>query len=168
VRIRLGQPADVQAVCDIEEAAGELFAANGMVAEALAGPPELDEMHELVRAELLWVAVGEDDRPVGYIAMSEVDGHAHLAQVSVDPVHSRRGIGRALIEHAVGWATRNGYSTMTLTTYAEVPWNAPYYERCGFRRMDETEWTPGLRAIRAAEAEVGLDRWPRVCMTRAL
>ena len=47
---------------------------------------------------------------------------------------------------------------MTLTTYSEVPWNAPYYERCGFHRLDEAQWTPSLRAIRAAEAAAGLDR----------
>jgi hypothetical protein len=57
---------------------------------------------------------------------------------------------------------------MTLTTFADVPWNAPYYERCGFRVMAADEITPGLAAIRAAEAAAGLDRWPRVCMIRRL
>jgi hypothetical protein len=47
-----------------------------------------------------------------------------------------------------------------------VPWNAPYYVRCGFRVLDDAEVTPGLRAIRRREAEMGLDRWPRVCMRR--
>jgi hypothetical protein len=49
-----------------------------------------------------------------------------------------------------------------------VPWSAPYYARCGFRVLDEAELTPGLRAIRHREAELGLDRWPRVCMRRDL
>jgi hypothetical protein len=49
-----------------------------------------------------------------------------------------------------------------------VPLNAPYYARCGFRVLDEAELTPGLRAIRHREAELGLDRWPRVCMRRDL
>ena len=44
----------------------------------------------------------------------------------------------------------------------------PYYRRCGFRVLDEREWTPGLRAIREREAAHGLDRWPRVCMRRDL
>jgi hypothetical protein len=47
-----------------------------------------------------------------------------------------------------------------------VPWNAPYYARLGFRILDDTAVTPGLRAIRRREAEIGLDRWPRVCMRR--
>ena len=57
---------------------------------------------------------------------------------------------------------------LTLTTFRDVPWNAPYYRRCGFRVLDEQEWTPGLRAIREREAGHGLDRWPRVCMRRDL
>ncbi len=32
--------------------------------------------------------------------------------------------------------------------------------------IDMAEITPGLRAIRQREAEIGLDRWPRVCMRR--
>lgn len=149
-------------------ASGLLFAAIGMSSRALDGPPDLNELHDQVKAERLWVAVGDDDRPVGFLAVTIVDGQAHLAQVSVEPAHTRRGIGRELIEHAVTWARERDFNEMTLTTYSDVPWNAPYYERCGFRRMDEAQWTPGLRAIRAAEVAVGLDEWPRVCMARGL
>lgn len=58
------------------------------------------------------------------------------------------------------------WPTLTLTTFEHVPWNAPYYARLGFRILDDAEVTPGLRAIRQREAEIGLDRWPRVCMRR--
>ena len=49
-----------------------------------------------------------------------------------------------------------------------MPWNGPYYERCGFRVLADDELTPGLREIRAHEIALGLDRWPRVCMRRDL
>jgi hypothetical protein len=55
-----------------------------------------------------------------------------------------------------------------LTTFAHVPWNAPYYVRCGFRVLDDAEITQGLQAIREREAAMGVDRWPRVCMRRDL
>ncbi len=76
------------------------------------------------------------------------------------PRGARRGIGLALIDHAAPDVP------LTLTTFVDVPWNAPYYARCGFQVLAESEWTPGLRAIRRREAEHGLDRWPRVCMRR--
>jgi hypothetical protein len=81
------------------------------------------------------------------------------------PDFGRRGVGAALLDHIAG-----EYDTpaITLTTYAEVPWNRPYYERLGFRTLTPAEETPGLRAIRATEAAHGLDAWPRVCMRREL
>ena len=62
----------------------------------------------------------------------------------------------------------NGLKSVTLTTFANIPWNAPYYERCGFRRLSADELTPGLLRIGREEAERGLDAWPRFCMRRLL
>lgn len=77
-------------------------------------------------------------------------------------------MGRALLAHAADRAREEGLTALTLTTFAEVPWNAPYYARLGFRTLAEGDLTPGLREIRAAEAGHGLDRWPRVCMRAPL
>jgi hypothetical protein len=65
-------------------------------------------------------------------------------------------------------AAGRGVPALTLTTFRDVPWNAPYYARIGFRVLVEAELTQGLRGIRDAEAAHGLDRWPRVCMRREL
>jgi hypothetical protein len=73
-----------------------------------------------------------------------------------------------MLEHAAGRGATAGLPALTLTAFTEVLWNAPYYERCGFRRLAETEITLGLREVRRREAEHGLDRWPRVCMRRDL
>ena len=89
-------------------------------------------------------------------------------QVSVHPDCAHRRLGRALLDHAADHASADGLAALTLTTFASVPWNAPYYRRCGFRVLDDAELTPGLRVIRQREAELGLDRWPRVCMRRDL
>ena len=113
-----------------------------------------------------WVRTDAHDVPVGYLLAEVVDGCAHLEQVSVHPGSARRGIGRGLVEHLATWATARGVPAMTLTTYTDVPWNGPYYERLGFRVLDETHLTPGLRRIRGAEAARGLDRWPRAAMRR--
>lgn len=76
-----------------------------------------------------WVAVDEGDRPVGYVIVDVVDGDAYIEQVSVEPDHQRAGIGRALIEQVRTWAADSGKSRVTLTTFADVPWNAPMYRR---------------------------------------
>ncbi|NBE53778.1 GNAT family N-acetyltransferase, partial [Streptomyces boluensis] len=109
-----------------------------------------------------------EDRPVAYLLAEVVDGALHIEQVSVHPDAARRGVGRALLSHAESYASQLALDALTLTTFTEVPWNAPYYTRLGFHTLAPAALTPGLRIIRAHEAELGLDRWPRVCMRRAL
>jgi len=60
--------------------------------------------------------------------------------------------------------TKPSIDALTLTTFREVPWNGPYYQRLGFVYLTVEEETPGLRAIRSSERERGLDKWPRACM----
>ncbi|MEV8593045.1 GNAT family N-acetyltransferase [Streptomyces sp. NPDC052012] len=131
-------------------------------------PPGLDVLEGYRRAGRLWVAVDDEDLAVGYLMAEPVDGALHVEQVSVHPRAGRRGVGRDLLAYASDRAREEGLTGLTLTTFAEVPWNAPYYERLGFRTLEDAELTPGLREIRAHEARMGLDRWPRVCMRRRL
>lgn len=165
--IRPARQDDPAALQDIERAAGKGFADLGMAFVAEDEPATVETLLSYVREGRAWVAT-EDDRPVAYLIAEVVDGNAHLEQVSVHPSHARRGIGRALMDHMIEWARGRGLPAVTLTTYTEVPWNGPYYERCGFRYLTDAELTPGLLAIRAAEAAHGLDRWPRACMRRDL
>ncbi len=116
----------------------------------------------------VWVAVEADDIPIGYILVDEVDGAAHIEQVSVLPDHQGRGVGRALIAMAIQWATNHGMSALTLTTFGHIPWNSPLYEHLGFRVLNDDEVGPGLRALRDSEAAHGLDPALRVVMVRDL
>lgn len=161
--IRLATAADVPVLQEIERAAGKGFADIGMSFVAEDEPPPAQTLLEYVHAGRAWVC---GDEPVAYLIAEVVDGNAHLEQVSVHPDHARRRIGRALMDRMIEWAGRERLPAVTLTTYTEVPWNGPYYERCGFRYLTDAELTPGLLAIRAAEAAHGLDRWPRACMRR--
>ena len=84
------------------------------------------------------------------------------------PCHARQGIGRRLIDHAAAWARAHELRSLTLTTYLDVPWNAPYYRRLGFRHLSPDEETPGLRMIKRRERAAGLEVWPRTSMSRRL
>ncbi|MEO3929397.1 GNAT family N-acetyltransferase [Micromonosporaceae bacterium B7E4] len=168
MRIRPVRQPDLPGLRDIERAAGRAFRDIGMPEIADDEPPSVDELARHQRAGLAWVAVDADDLPVGYLVAEPVDGNLHIEQVSVHPRAARRGVGRQLIEHLAAQATASGVPALTLTTFTDVPWNAPYYSRCGFVVLDERELSPGLAAIRAREVAHGLDRWPRVCMRRDL
>ena len=58
----------------------------------------------------------------------------------------RNGIGTQLLERACEWAREQRYPAITLTTYADISWNAPYYAARGFTEI--TELTPGLAGLR--------------------
>ena len=166
--IRLARADDVVAMRRIEVAAGKVFTTVGM--DAVAGDEALpaEELLEYQRDGRAWVATDEADRPVAYLIAKWVDGNVHVEQVSVDPAYAGRRIGAALIEQVAGWAAERNAPALTLTTFAEVAWNGPYYERLGFRVLPTVELTPGLIEIRVEEAAHGLDRWQRLCMRRDL
>ncbi|MBF6053144.1 GCN5 family acetyltransferase [Streptomyces eurocidicus] len=166
--IRQARREEIPRLRDIERAAGRLFADIDMTAVAEDEPPSPEVLRQYIDADRAWVHTDDRDVPVGYVVVDLVDGCAHIEQISVDPAHGRRRIGAGLIEHVGGWAKERGAPALTLTTFTEVAWNGPYYERCGFHPVPDAELTPGLREIREAEASHGLDRWPRVCMRRAL
>src|SRR6266567_4865567 len=165
--IRAARADELPAVQVIDRAAGLMFCYVGM--PEIAGflwPAEMLAAH--LEAGQLWVIAGEDGEPAGFLIADLLDGCWHVEQVSVHPARARRGLGRALLDHAAVRALAAGYPAVTLTTFADVPWNAPYYARCGFRVIGDAEVTQGLRAVREREAAAGLDRWPRVCMRRDL
>ena len=57
---------------------------------------------------------------------------------------------------------------MTLTTYRDVPWNAPFYERLGDSVFKSGEDQPGLPALIEEEAASGFARAPRTAMQKTL
>ncbi|MBM7780968.1 GNAT family N-acetyltransferase [Arthrobacter tumbae] len=151
---------------DIERAAGAAFRELDMAPIADDEAPPMDVLHGYQRAGHAWVATDNDGQPIAYLLLDVVDGAGHIEQVSVHPDHARRGLGRALLSVAEEWAALHGLSALTLTTFTDVPWNAPYYSRLGFRVITRDDWTPGLQRIRNHEAALGLDAWPRTVMRR--
>jgi ribosomal protein S18 acetylase RimI-like enzyme len=166
--IRTANLDDLPSLRMIEWAAGEAFRGIGMAAIAEDEPLSTEELAVYQANGRAWVATDDDDHPVAYILARTVDSGAHIDQVSVHPNCARRGIGATLIETVCAWAKEQQLAVVTLTTFAEVPWNAPYYRRLGFSVVPEAEITDGLRRISEDEAAHGLSQWPRVVMRRPL
>jgi GNAT superfamily N-acetyltransferase len=178
--VRAPRPSELPRLREIEVAAGRPFAAVGLGWVAAHEPPTVDELGAFLADGLAWVVVPADavpaGAPAGYLvaemvedALAGVAGPAlHVEQVSVDPAYARRRLGRTLLDRADGEARARGAAALTLTTFRDVAWNAPYYRRCGFRVVPDGEMGDGLRRIRAEETARGLDAEPRVAMRRDL
>ena len=96
------------------------------------------------------------------------DDAVHLEEMDVVPGHGRRGLGARLLEHVCSWAQARGHASVTLSTFRDVPWNAPFYRKHGFRDLQPEEWSPSMRSLQESEARHGLRVEARVFMRRDL
>jgi GNAT superfamily N-acetyltransferase len=161
VGLRVARPEDASTLREIERRAGEQFRRVNDIADH--EPPSVATLVGYANARRCWVAFDADDKPIGYLLVDDVDGNAHIEQVSVEPEHQGMGVGRSLIDQARTWAKDTGRPTVTLTTFADV--HAPLYAHLGFSVLQDDEIGSELRARRREEAERGLDDlMPRVCM----
>ena len=167
VTIRPARPSDLRHLAAVEDSGGPLFAAafGDDIAPVLLSPAPSGSDRAL-RPGFLLVAV-VDGRVVGFAHVLDIEGHAHLEQLSVAPEHGRRGIGSALVAAALEEARREGYDAMSLCTYRDLPWNGPFYARAGF--VEVREPAAFQRRLHEHEIALGLDRnGVRVVMQRAI
>ncbi len=140
-RIERAQVSQVSRLCAIERAAVELFRQHPVWPSyaSMSIPEQL--LHEGIEAGLVWVAVDATDaRPLGFVWLERLDDdQVGICDFNVLPEHGRQGIGAALLEHACGWARSAGYRSVLLGTVADVPWNAPFYAKHGFVRVDKQD-----------------------------
>lgn len=158
---------DVSFLVAVELDAGEMFRNVGLDAIADHAPDDPDSLRAHIADGTAWVAEC-DGEVIGYAVASIVDRHAHLGQVSVVRAAQGIGVGRSLVERVEQWGRERGLVSITLTTFADVPWNGPYYARLGFEPVPLHELTPGLALIRADEAAKGIDLRPRIAMRKPL
>ncbi len=100
--------------------------------------------------------------PIGFAHVLGVPGGSHLEQLSVRPSAAHRGHGRSLVEAVKSESRLRGCKRVTLRTFADVPWNAPFYVSCGFiERGPDSDF---LRDLSTAEQQRGLGYGRRIQM----
>ncbi|WP_036325515.1 GNAT family N-acetyltransferase [Microbispora sp. ATCC PTA-5024] len=155
--IRWARSEDLPRLAEVERAADGMFEPLGIVF-----PPGTTMIEECDDPGRVIVA---GDPPVGFALIGEVDGLTHLEQLAVRPECQGRGIGTQLL-HAVCDAAAAVTAAVTLTTFRDVPWNAPWYARRGFAVLPPELWGPELAALVERERAMGIELAPRVVMRR--
>ena len=154
--VRLARSRDLDSIEKIENDADRLLFNKLEIDDWAAAPTGAARASE--RGFLL-VAELDDGHVAGFIHVLEVDGICHLEQLSVAPGDARKGWGRALVEAAKIQAQKRGYHRISLRTYADIPWNAPFYASAGF--VEEKPATRFHRSLVGIEGELELDRYGR-------
>jgi len=164
--IRRGLRADIGALQAIERDAATRFAEVPNHEFCVTLPVRDEPEHRRVLGDGVSLVATVAGRPVGFLLVLPLDGAAHLMELAVTPAHQGRGIGRALLDAGEDWAARQGFRECTLTTFRDVPWNAPAYARRGYVVFSPGGARTGLHAIIAGEIAAGVHGAPRVAMRK--
>jgi GNAT superfamily N-acetyltransferase len=166
--VRLANPGDLPDLPGIERQAGLMFKAYraelGLADDVFDEATAVEDLEAGRGAGCLWVASTSFGQLVGFALVVHIDGHAHLDELSVLPTYGRQGIGSALLRAVCAWAAEQGHRAVTLRTFRDVPWNAPFYLRRGFRIVESRELPAAYDALERHEQEQGLRTDLRVTM----
>jgi 4-diphosphocytidyl-2-C-methyl-D-erythritol kinase len=166
--IRLAEPQDVAALPEIERLAGLLFKTHpgdlGIPDELYDRPNSVDTFTATQKAGRLWVACGPAREPIGFALVLNIAEFAHLDELDVLPSYGRQGVGSALLATVCAWASTAGYPAVTLRTFRDVPWNAPFYHRRGFQVVESAALSAEHVRLEASERQRGLRTDLRVTM----
>ena len=164
-RIRVASPLDLDRLADLEVEAGQIFHSVGL-SDVADDVPDRESLGRSLGQGFVWVAE-VDGEIAGYIVATVLDRNAHIGQVSVAPAYARQGLGRLLITHLEAWGRGNNRPATTLTTFRDVPWNAPYYEALGYRELSVSEIGSEVSAEMKHEASLpGIDASRRCAMIK--
>ncbi len=145
--VRPAEPADLEEagrvtleayVADDHIAADHFYAAHLLDAAARA-----DEA-ELLVAELDGTVVGTVTFCPQGSPFAEVagPGEGEFRMLAVAPAGRRRGVAEALVRACLDRARERGYDAMVLSTMPVQVAAQRLYERLGFRRTPERDWSP--------------------------
>jgi GNAT superfamily N-acetyltransferase len=167
--VRRAAAADIAHLPEVERQAAARFAIcfdeTGLTDELVARVNSVESFEHARQAGRLWVAVAPTGAVVGFALVRDVGGYAHLEELDVVPSHGRHGLGSALLATVCAWAREAGYPAVTLRTFRDVPWNAPFYRRRGFQVVDASELSEQHVALDDVERRQGLRTDLRVTMT---
>ena len=163
----------------IESSAAELFR-DSPYPELADFPPMSSEAYEMAFAtgDPVFVAEimpqdqtnakGSAFHKAGFAFCVTKDDGMHLKELSVHRSFQQRGIGKALIGAILQEAKARGAAFVSLTTYADLPWNGPFYRKQGFVQLNHEDMPMFLRTILQKEILHGANVRTRCAMRLAL
>jgi len=166
--IRPATRADINEMIEVEAQAGELFRTVGYDYCADGPNRDIEEHERIIANGVTFVIETGAGKLVGFAMFEPMDGAVHLTEIDVIPDYQRQGLARRLIDTGTGWARDRGVKEMTLTTYRDVSWNAPYYTKLGFEIFEPEPARSGLLKTIKQEADWGFAFAPRVAMRKPL
>ncbi|QIQ20556.1 GNAT family N-acetyltransferase [Zophobihabitans entericus] len=125
---------------------------------------DLDIYRQSILKNECWVALHKSII-IGFICTEQIESEntIHIKELDVDFDYQGKGVGKQLLQFIITQA-RTDNKKVTLTTFKNVPWNAPLYTKFGFHILGESELNLRLITILEKETELGLPKEERCAM----
>ncbi len=162
--IRLAQAEDAEDFYRVEEDAAGLLREEPLLEGIPIPATATAEHHAKIIAMGRSLTAVVDDEVVGFAEAGAVRRELHLHELSVARTHQGRGIGATLLGALKIDAHNSGFRAITLNTFRDVPWNAPFYARHGFVEVTNFEGRPHLAESLAGAVALGIPAETRCAM----
>lgn len=168
IEIMFARPEHLPALPEIELEAASKSSYEDLPEHLRSETISLQEHQKAQEKGLLLVAIEKGDTPVGFAITEKVDSYLHLLEIDVLPRVQQQGIGSLLLDKVIELAVQQGRQYVSLTTFSHLRWNAPWYEKKGFKIIKAEKAPSFLLDILVEEKEKGLNPDNRVAMRREL
>jgi GNAT superfamily N-acetyltransferase len=161
--------ADAQHLPALERDAAQAFASIPELAWLAGGDVlPLAEHTASLAAQACWVAASAAGPLVGFVTAHPYGQDLHIQEMSVTRAAQGQGLCRRLLHAVCTAAQKRGLQRVTLTTFVNVPWNAPFYASAGFCHVPDAALDARLASILADEHATGLAAISRCAMQYAV
>lgn len=169
LHLRKAAQADAVIFPELEQSAGLSFRADREISWlAYADNLPAERYRDIIAEGWSWIAEGERAQPLAFVAATLEGEELHLWEFNVHIEYQRRGIGRGLLQRLIAEAMGSRIPAMTLTTFRDVPWNAPFYRSMGFEPVAPEQLDSRLAGLLAEDARMGLPPARRCAMRRKI
>lgn len=165
---RKGQYQELEALASVERSAAEKYRLFGQGHLIDGSTMPYDRLKAMFKEGHVWVAL-DIYGPIGYVCGENIDGSFHVAEISVAYEFQGVGIGKKLMNTMIEDVIKERFRSITLTTFRDIFWNAPWYTKFGFYEVNPKLVGGSFEnLLEEEEINLRLDRRFRLLMMKPL
>lgn len=156
---------DIEQLINIEKSATQAFSSIPDLKWLVDAPVLSAEIHQEFIANIYAYSIVDiENQVVGFLYAKRQDNDFYILEFDVRSDLQGQGIGRQLIEFAIQIAQDQQFLSVTLTTFIDIAWNRPFYEKLGFVILAQSEQPAYLKQALENEVKCGFKAETRCAM----
>jgi N-acetylglutamate synthase and related acetyltransferases len=146
----------VAQISEIEKKAAAIFPPGKIPKQLMEATVDESELLLAIVEDRLWVIMEKgNDNPLGFVLLRFFGQIIYIAEIDVLPEYGRRGLGAALLSQVISHGRDKAFTAIYLTTFATIPWNAPFYAKHGFSTVEDDLLPDPIRKTIENERKLG-------------